>query len=165
MPTIEDFQEIYYGVLIGIILMLIGFVLMSVPLSSASEDGCMFCHSGIDEFMLDSQTTCGDCHNVNDASHAANGCPSCHGITNKDTYHKLHTNTSCENCHINLKVPQGITFNSCSSCHTKPVGEIHSFTSNTMQPLVTVIKPNKSWEKYTIYSVLKVILEQYKVIQ
>lgn len=121
-----------------------------------AEPECIYCHSSLEDYMTDPQTTCDDCHSISIPSHVPTKCGVCHGVSSKDRYHQLHSDVPCETCHADSKVPKGISYSSCISCHTNKTNGAH--TKGIIEP--QSLAPNKSWEKFSIYSVLKVLYQQ-----
>lgn len=73
---------------------------------------------------------CGNCHKYNnnkpliEAEHNPKICNLCHSITTPKSYHNVHLNVSCVQCHPDGRKPQ-ISYNSCASCHKKKIHTIH----------------------------------------
>ena len=90
------------------------------------------CHQ---RFPAGGDDVCGNCHSyglnvpVLESQHNPNICKGCHSITDKNNFHMVHKEVSCDTkCHTvqNTKVstPKN-SFTKCESCHTMKIHTLH----------------------------------------
>jgi hypothetical protein len=171
-------------------------ILVLIPISSALPQfphKPLYCFNnchGEQGFYYGDPDYCGNCHelffgNLNfKEQHEEKACPSCHKITDKDTYHILH-NVSCSTCHIDNTIPDN-SFIKCSSCH---IGGLHTshlnkqceichvdtkikivktptenITENKTNETIHIntSKSNTNYKKITIYEILANIYRQIR---
>jgi len=155
MPTIEDFKELYIGVLIGIIIMLIGLTLIA----TATEDRavqCNYCHQKLSIQVDDPD--CESCHAVvrNQEAHQAQVCHVCHNISDPKSYHQAH-NVTCGTCHPTGKLPPK-TYSDCLSCHTS-LHNIHNNCIMCHPPTNSKVKAETVFKPFSLYDIILKLLK------
>ncbi len=115
--------------------------LIFIPIAAGD---CMFCHSDIDSYMLEEQTTCNDCHQITTHREV---CTNCHVIADTITYHQLH-NATCSTCHIDAKKSQ-VVYSACTTCHINI--HVTSNVTSITQPIIS----KQTYERFTLYSLFQ----------
>lgn len=96
---------------------------------------CIYCHEtrGFSIGDHEDEGGCENCHSIKDNVIAlekahSQKCDKCHGIPqDKDSYHQMHKNVSCETCHISGNKPS-VIMSDCEGCHVESfigIGNIH----------------------------------------
>jgi len=169
---------------------LLPFLLLTIFISftaQANPERTTFCNSGCHEKVSmekysDENDECGSCHQyisagkINipalESTHNPNTCKLCHSINNnKDEYHTLHGNVTCNTCHgTGKQLPAGTVLNACVSCHGVKVHDLHEGRDcQTCHGAIQLKTPQDSnkpgtsnvharvidYQKYTLYELLK----------
>ena len=157
--------------------------------SNLCLDGC---HTRFSYYSDDADEVCGDCHTYGlnvaelESKHNPNICKGCHPINDKDTFHALHSEVSCDlKCHNvqDTKVStSSITLNKCESCHTMKIHTLHQNNVSELCPTchgsAVSSKPKmfssspsstdfsfdfkSDYKKYTIYEIFLTLMSNFK---
>ena len=135
---------------------------------------------------------CGNCHSYGlnvaklESEHNPNICTGCHPINDKDTFHTVHKEVSCDlKCHNvqDAKVSTAtITLNKCESCHTMKIHALHQNNVSELCPTchgsAVSSKPNifssspsstdfsfdlkSDYKKYTLYEIFLILISHFE---
>ncbi len=160
--------------ILTVLTIIFSFIILSIP-SQGNPDyntpQCNYCHNKLSVDVYENERDeCGNCHNMQPATHNPLTCDNCHGVDNQVAYHTTHANVTCQTCHgINGEGKPSQPINDCAGCHSSQVHDIHtqcidchepSIKSRTA-PTTESLRPKKDYSKYTLYFMLKTL---YKII-